>query len=118
MPNIQQKGQKCSQVAGQVSDPTTEPDCVCLPGALLTLDLHTEVAVRVGDLVLAVVPDEARLVGPGRPPGQAAQEAQEDSLEFVAENAVNDEVDGAVDGDEEVISLCQRMILMTKMLKK
>ena len=75
------------------SDPTTEPDCVCLPGALLTLDLHTEVAVRVGDLVLAVVPDEARLVGPGRPPGQAAQEAQEDSLEFVAENAVNDEVD-------------------------
>ena len=65
---------------------------MCPPGSLLTLDLHTEMAVGVGDLVLAVVPDEAGLLGPGRPPGQAAQEAQEDSLEFVAENAVNDEV--------------------------
>ena len=65
---------------------------VCLPGSLLSLDLDTEVTVRVGDLVLAVVADEPGLVGPGRPPGQTAQEAQEDSLEFVAENAINDEV--------------------------
>ena len=32
--------------------------------------------------------------------------------------AVNDEVDGAVNGDQEVVSLRQRMILMTKMLKQ
>ena len=47
--------------------------------------------VGVGDLVLAVVADQAGLVGPGAP-GQAAQEAQEYSLEFVAKNAINDEV--------------------------
>ena len=62
-----------------------------LPGSLLPLDLHTEVAVRVRDFVLAVVADEAGLVGPGAP-GEAAEEAQENSLEFVAKNAINDEV--------------------------
>ena len=45
----------------------------------------------VRDLVLTVVPDEAGLVGPGAP-GETAQEAQENPLEFVAENAINDEV--------------------------
>ena len=63
-----------------------------LPGTLLSLELNTEVTVRVGDLVLAVVPDEASLVGPAGPTGQTAQETQEYSLELVAENAINDEV--------------------------
>ena len=67
--------------------------------------------------MLTVVADEAGLVGP-RAPGETAQEAQENPLEFVAENAINDEVYWAVDGDEKVIRLSQRMILMTKMLKK
>ena len=65
---------------------------VAPPGSRLALDLHTEMPVGVGDLVLAVVADQAGLVGPGAP-GQAAQEAQENSLEFVAKNAINDEVD-------------------------
>ena len=30
---------------------------------------------------------------------------------------INDEVDGAVDGDEEVVGLSERMILVAKMLK-
>ena len=45
----------------------------------------------VRDLVLTVIADEAGLVGP-RAPGETAQEAQENPLEFVAENAINDEV--------------------------
>ena len=65
--------------------------------------------------MLAVVPYESCLGPPSL--HKTAQEVQEDSLELVTEDAINDEVDGAVDGDEEVISLCQGMILMTKMLK-
>ena len=66
--------------------------------------------------MLTVVADEPHLGSPA--PHQTAQQTKEDPLELVAEDAVDDEVDGAVDGDEKVVGLSERMILMTKMLQQ
>ena len=65
--------------------------------------------------MLTVVADEPHLGSPA--PYQTAQQTQEDPLELVAEDAVDDEVDGAVDGDEEIVCLCERMILIPSMLQ-
>ena len=48
---------------------------------------------------------------------KSTKEAEKYSFKLVAEDAVDDEVNGTVYGDQEVISLCQRVILMSKMLQ-
>ena len=48
---------------------------------------------------------------------KSTKEAEKYSFKLVAEDAVDDEVNGTVNGDQEVISLCQRVILMSKMLQ-
>ena len=48
---------------------------------------------------------------------KSTKKAEKYSFELVAEDAVDDEVNRTVNGDQEVISLCQRMILMSKMLQ-
>ena len=53
----------------------------------------------------------------GSPSDKSTKEAEKYSFKLVAEDAVDDEVNGTVNGDQEVISLCQRVILMSKMLQ-
>ena len=53
----------------------------------------------------------------GSAPNKSTKKAEKYSFELVAEDAVDDEVNRTVNGDQEVISLCQRMILMSKMLQ-
>jgi len=45
-----------------------------------------------------------------------AYECDEYPLELVAEYAVDNEVNRTINGHQKVICLCQRMILMSKML--
>ena len=42
---------------------------------------------------------------------------EEDSFELLSEDAVDDEIDRTVDGDEKIIHLCERMIHPTKVLQ-
>ena len=53
----------------------------------------------------------------GSATNKSTKKAEKYSFELVAEDAVDDEVNRAVDGDQEVISLRQRVILMSKMLQ-
>ena len=53
----------------------------------------------------------------GSASSKSTKKAEKYSFELVAEDAVDDEVNRTVNGDQEVISLCQRMILMSKMLQ-
>ena len=68
----------------------------------------------LSDLVLTVVADEPHLGSPA--PHQTAQQTKEDPLELVSEDAVDDEVDGAVDGDQQVVGLGQGVVLVPEML--
>ena len=48
---------------------------------------------------------------------EGAENTGKHPLELVAEDTVDDEVDGTVEGDEEIVSLCQRMENLAKVLK-
>ena len=48
---------------------------------------------------------------------EGAENTGEHPLELVTEDTVDDEVDGTVEGDEEIVSLCQRMENLAKVLK-
>ena len=53
----------------------------------------------------------------GSATNKSTKKAEKYSFELVAEDAVDDEVNRTVNGDQEVISLRQRVILMSKMLQ-
>ena len=51
------------------------------------------------------------------PANEGAEEAGHHPLELVPEDAVDDEVDGAVNRHQEVVSLCKGMVDLPKVLK-
>ena len=63
-----------------------------------------------------VVSDEIQIFARVLPSYEGAQEARHHPLELVPEDAVDDEVDGAVDCHKEVVGLCERVVDLSNML--
>ena len=52
------------------------------------------------------------------PTNEGAEEAGHHPFELVPEDAVDDEVDRAVDRHQEVVSLCEGVVDLTEVLKR
>ena len=61
-------------------------------------------------MILRRVSDEVQMLASVLPPYQGAEEAGHHPPELVPEDAVDDEVDGAVDSDQEVVSLGEGVV--------
>ena len=68
--------------------------------------------------ILRGISDEVMILAGMLPAYEGAEEAGDHPLELVPEDAVDDEVDGAVDCHQEVVGLCEGVVDLPEVLKK